>query len=646
MRSHRRARGLGNLLASSAIAAGLLAAMTVSLGPAQEANAAVAVQAPSSCSPAVSLVNGGFEDPQFGSGVAIVDQSAIPGWSTTAGDGAMEIWHSTSPSPGSGTQYAELNANQVSTLYQDVTTVPGQTLKWQLQHRGRAGTDVMAVLLGPPAGPLVQQGAPISDPNTAWGTYSGLYVVPAGQTTTRFAFQSVSSAGGSPSLGNFLDSISLGNAACVIATKSVTNTSRAGTDAVAGDILEYSVQVANLGGVAATGVVVTDVVPAGTTFVPGSIVGPSSILSDFIGDDVGEYNAGSVVVRIGDGASNVAGGSLPAGGSLTVTFQATVDETAVGVGVDNEASVSFVESLSGAPSVSVSNTTSTPVLPSADLEVTQTLDTTPLSNGDPIQYTITVTNNGPQTSTDSELTSTLPLLGMSVAEPGCTITLAELVCDFGSMPDSAVRTVVVTGTVPAGEAGGTTYLLQSSVAGSVHDPDSTNNIDTTFAAVAEDAALTVDMTITNTTLGSAGRPAREGELLQASYVVTNTGNVDLSSLSLTDPVFGAVTCTPTTLVPAATATCSADVLYAVTTLDVQNGTVSSTVTAQADWGVLGGSVVSDTAAAAMAAAAPAAGPAAIALTGSSPQAGLLLAGILLALGVGACGVARRRLRSA
>jgi uncharacterized repeat protein (TIGR01451 family) len=626
-----------------AIAAGLLAASAVSTGPVQAAGTAIAAQVPSSCSPAVSLVNGGFEDPQFGNQTTnIVNQSVIPGWSTTAADGAIEIWHVTTPAAATGTQHAELNANLVSTLFQDVTTVPGQTLKWQLQHRGRQGTDVMAVLLGPPAGPLVQQGAAISDPNTAWGTYSGLYTVPAGQTTTRFAFQSVSSAGGSPSLGNFLDSISLGNAACVIATKSVTNTSRPGTDAVAGDILEYSVQVANLGGVPATGVVVTDAIPAGTTFVPGSIVGPASILSDFIGDDVGEYNAGNVVVRIGDGATNVAGGSMQAGASLTVTFQVQVDGSAVGVGVDNEASVSFIESLSGGASVSVSNTTSTPVLPSADLQVTQTLDTTPLTNGDPIQYTITVTNNGPQTATDSELTSTLPLLGMTVSEPGCTITLADLFCDFGSMLNTAVRTVVVTGTIPAGEAGGTVYVLQSSVAGSAHDPDSTNNTDTTFATVAEDAALTVDMTITNTAIGSAGNPAREGDLLQASYVVTNTGNVDLSSLALTDPVFGAVTCTPTTLIPAATATCSADALYPVTALDVQNGAVSSTVTAQANWGLLGGSVVSGTAAAAMAAAAPAAGPAAIALTGSSPQAGLLLAGLLLALGIGALGVARRR----
>ena len=621
-----------------AIAAGLLAATSVSLGAAPHADAAVAAQVPSSCSPAVSLVNGGFEDPQFGNEtVSIVNQSSIPGWSTTAGDGAMEIWHVTTPSAATGTQHAELNANQVSTLYQDVATVPGQTLKWQLQHRGRAGTDVMAVLLGAPSGPLLQQGAAISDPNTAWGTYSGLYTVPAGQTTTRFAFQSVSSAGGSPSLGNFLDSISLGNAACVITTKSVTNTSRPGTDAVAGDILEYSVQVANLGGVPATGVVVTDAVPVGTTFLSGSIVGDASILSDFIGDDAGEFNAGNVVVRIGDGAGGAAGGTIPAGDTRTITFRATVNPGAVGLTVVNEATVAFVESLSGTPSSSTSNSTGTPVLPSADLEVTQTLDT-PLTNGDPVQYTITVTNNGPQASTDTELTSTLPLLGMTVNDPDCTITLAQLVCDFGTLLQTLSRVVVVSGTVPANAPGGTSYQLDSSVAGSVHDPVLINNTASTPGTLANSADLTIDMTITNTT-GAPGAASHEGDLLQASYVVTNTGNVDLTTLVVTDPVFGSVTCTPTSLTPGATATCSADALYRVTAQDEQNGAVGSTATAQANSVILGGLVVSDTDAAAVTVSVLAA---AIALTGSSPQAGLLLAAILLILGMATLRAARTR----
>ena len=47
----------------------------------------------------------------------------------------------------------------------------------------------------------------LTDGTTAWGSHTDTYVVPAGQVCTRFAFRAVSSAGGDPSFGNFLDAI-------------------------------------------------------------------------------------------------------------------------------------------------------------------------------------------------------------------------------------------------------------------------------------------------------------------------------------------------------------------------------------------------------------------------------------------------------
>ncbi|MEO6532237.1 MAG: hypothetical protein ABIO06_01545 [Pseudolysinimonas sp.] len=327
---------------------------------AQTAPTARAAQTPAVCPAAVALVNGGFEANSF-SGVLIVDQSQVPGWSTTASDGAIELWASDAGvPPGSGNNFAELNANQVSTLYQDLATVPGELLRWQLQHRGREGTDVMAVDLGPPSGPLVQQGGPIADDPTAWGTYSGLYVVPAGQTTTRFAFVSVSSVGGD-SLGNFLDSISLGTAACVIASKSVANITHPGLSPVVGDTLEYTVTARNDGGVPASTVVVTDTVPVGTTYVAGSMTDANGAVTDAAGDDTGENAAGTLQWRIGDGADASTGGSIPAGESRAVTFRVTVDSGTVGANLQNAAQVSYVETLSTDAAVATSNTTATTV---------------------------------------------------------------------------------------------------------------------------------------------------------------------------------------------------------------------------------------------------------------------------------------------
>ncbi|GGL16846.1 hypothetical protein Sme01_71150 [Sphaerisporangium melleum] len=183
----------------------------------------------------IDLVNGSFETPP----VATVDWN-IPdaatnpavGWHTTASDGKLEFWRGGASGVPSadGLQFAELNASEVSTLYQDLPTVPGTPMTWSLYHRGRLGTDVMQVLIGSPGSlaPQVPAGATspdISDDNTAWRLYSGVYIVPPGQTVTRFAFTSVSAAGGTPTAGNFLDGVSFSTPPCPI----ITATSRLAT---------------------------------------------------------------------------------------------------------------------------------------------------------------------------------------------------------------------------------------------------------------------------------------------------------------------------------------------------------------------------------------------------------------------------------
>ena len=174
---------------------------------------------PSASVPAI--VNGGFESPTVASNYQFVGSHNSPSpatgiaWDTTDSTKVVEIWHTgyLGVPADTGTQFAELNANNVGTLSQDLATTPGFTLNWSLAHRGRSGTDTMTVSIGPPVGPLVVQtpygqSVPnISDGTSAWGHYHGQYTIPAGQTTTRFAFNSVSAAGGDNSIGNFLDSV-------------------------------------------------------------------------------------------------------------------------------------------------------------------------------------------------------------------------------------------------------------------------------------------------------------------------------------------------------------------------------------------------------------------------------------------------------
>lgn len=106
-----------------------------------------------------AIVNGSFEDP------ARTDKNApqlddVRGWSTTATDNLIEFGVNTKTNSApqlsgndksipDGNQFAELNADEVSTLYQNVSTVGGHIYEWGLSHRGRAGTDTMALIIGP-----------------------------------------------------------------------------------------------------------------------------------------------------------------------------------------------------------------------------------------------------------------------------------------------------------------------------------------------------------------------------------------------------------------------------------------------------------------------------------------------------------------
>ncbi|WP_437914387.1 hypothetical protein WME73_00395 [Sorangium sp. So ce302] len=112
-------------------------------------------------------------------------------------------------------------------------------------------------------------------------------------------------------------------------TKSVLDLNGGGV--TPGDTLEYTILVTNTGDDNAAAVVLNDPLPAGVTFVPGSLEiasGPNmGGVTDAPGDDEGEYVAGSraIRVRLGDGADAAQGGSLGVSETTTVRFRVTID---------------------------------------------------------------------------------------------------------------------------------------------------------------------------------------------------------------------------------------------------------------------------------------------------------------------------------
>jgi uncharacterized repeat protein (TIGR01451 family) len=443
----------------------------------------------------VTLINGSFEEPPVSNYEILPDASQtqaakrVPGWLTTATDHMIELWRSgfNGVPAAEGAQFAELNANQVSTLYQDLPTTPGTKLYWRLYHRGRQGEDTMALDIGAP-GSMVEQRR-FTDGNTAWGYYTGTYIVPAGQTLTRFGFRSISAAGGNRGTGNFVDGIFFGTAPYVLLTKTAIP---AGPLEV-GDVVTYRITAKNEGGGAAENLIVTDVVPEGTTYLPGSlriVDGPNAgAKSDARGDDQAYYDtaANKVVFHLGNGASGVAGGSLPNTATqpagTTVEYRATIERASGGKQIRNTASASYENRLGDRPEAltSASNEQVTQVKPAADLALTKAADATTVTVGQTVTYRIAVHNTGPNSATGVTVTDQLPdtLAFLSADGTSGDYDPATGRWAVGDLDDGATATLVLR--AKATKPGSVSNTATAN--GNEKDPDTADNSDTVTVCI-------------------------------------------------------------------------------------------------------------------------------------------------------------------
>ncbi|MCO7186442.1 hypothetical protein NH341_13545, partial [Tenacibaculum sp. XPcli2-G] len=155
--------------------------------------------------------NGSFERPaETTTRFRFYNEDDIPGWDSTASDNQIELWHNgfNGVTAYEGNSFAELNANRVSSLYQEYCTQPGDIITWSVAHRGRSGLDRATVKIG---GDLATAGVveTMETNNTAWKVYTGSYTVPVGQSTTIIAFDALSTAGGNNTVGNFIDDVQI-----------------------------------------------------------------------------------------------------------------------------------------------------------------------------------------------------------------------------------------------------------------------------------------------------------------------------------------------------------------------------------------------------------------------------------------------------
>ncbi len=221
-----------------------------------------------------------------------------------------------------------------------------------------------------------------------------------------------------------------------------------------GDSLLYTITVTNNGPSDATGVTVTDTLPAGVDYVSatpsqGSCIGTITVTCSL--------------------------GNLLNGASATVMI--VVTPTVAGI-LNNSASVTGSEydpDLANNSTASVSTTVNNPPAVEADLSITKVDFPDPvILAGDPLTYTITVTNNGPITATGVTVNDTLPVEVIYVSHTttqGTCIGTSAITCNIGTLANGASATVTIeVQTTIAGLIGNTATVSRDQT-----DPNSAND---------------------------------------------------------------------------------------------------------------------------------------------------------------------------
>lgn len=195
-----------------------------------------------------NVLNGSFEYPAIPSGstnYAFANGTHQLFWRTTApgpnhmlgqdvelGNGNAGNPYLQDGSAAHGAQYAELNAEAMGTLYQDVLTAPGAELSWGFSHRSRkyTGENIMYLIIASSKdGAKIDTQAKINDlirnytadgetvsydggsytlwkmegDANHWQNHFGSYKVPDGQYATRFFFASATGT----TTGNLIDNV-------------------------------------------------------------------------------------------------------------------------------------------------------------------------------------------------------------------------------------------------------------------------------------------------------------------------------------------------------------------------------------------------------------------------------------------------------
>jgi uncharacterized repeat protein (TIGR01451 family)/LPXTG-motif cell wall-anchored protein len=170
-----------------------------------------------------------------------------------------------------------------------------------------------------------------------------------------------------------------------------------------------------------------------------------------------------------------------------------------------------------------------------DISITKVADDDVVDAGEDIGFTIEVSNAGPGTAYDVEITDPLPTApgvswSVDPAVEGCLIVLNQLACDVGDLAAGESFEVHVTGTTPGG--------LDNEdlpAACTVYDNTATVSLSNDASEEASDSTEVIcplDITIEK----DGPELAHRGDEITYTFEVTNSGKADLVEVVLTDPI--------------------------------------------------------------------------------------------------------------
>ncbi|WP_249897756.1 hypothetical protein [Paenibacillus sp. PK3_47] len=289
-------------------------------------------------------------------------------------------------------------------------------------------------------------------------------------------------------------------------------------DAVVGDTVTYSVLVTNSGIATINNVVLSDPIPAGASFVAGSVVVDGTPLPG------------------GNPANGISLGSLAPGEDVLVTFNTLVNALPAPPNLSNQASVSFTSgAFSGA---SYSNTLVIPVFQPI-INVVKSADTANATVGDTVTYFLNINNTG-NLPANVTVTDAIP--------PGAVFVPNSVLVNGVPQPGADPATGISVGTVAPGATVTVAVSLQVTVATLPPSQQLINQAGATFTFTPPDGRLLSGSSLSNTLVIPVSSPdvtavkstpvidAVVGDIITYTIVVTNNGIAPVSNVVLVDPI--------------------------------------------------------------------------------------------------------------